>query len=134
MNKNIFNDDFNKIYLQALESIESYKRDALTSDILLIEMFKSYGTTARYVLTEYGVTLEELLEEFNKIIVIHRNNSNISLLDELFDYCFTHNSKKEITETDIFMSFLRYKNCIANSILEKLGIEFNEEKFNQYTK
>jgi DNA repair exonuclease SbcCD ATPase subunit len=53
MNKNIFNDDFNKIYLQALESIESYKRDALTSDILLIEMFKSYGTTARYVLTEY---------------------------------------------------------------------------------
>ena len=136
MDTNILNDDFKKIYQNALNNLSKYNRTFLTSDILLLEMFNTLGTTTRYILSEYDVTKNELLIEIEKIIIISKNNSTASLIDELFQYAINQNKDQpnyKITDTDIFLSFLRFKNCIANFILERIGIDTSDalEEINQ---
>ena len=88
-------------------------------------MFNTLGTTTRYILSEYDVTKNELLIEIEKIIIINKNNTNTSLIDEIFQYSINQNGSQtnyKITDTDIFLAFLKFKNCIANFILERTRI------------
>jgi hypothetical protein len=112
MDTNILNDDFKKIYQNALNNLPKFNRTFLTSDILLLEMFNTLGTTTRYILSEYDVTKNELLIEIEKIIIINKNNSNTSLIDEIFQYTINQNKSQtnyKISDTDVFLSFLKFK-------------------------
>jgi len=104
----------------------------VTSDILLLEMFKAKNTICRFLFLEYGVKLEEIEEEMEKYTIVLKKQEN-KVFSKTVQNILTlakSFSLKSLTEKlqdeQVFLAILYYDTSIAYSLITALGLSAKE--------
>ncbi len=104
-----------------------YKLSTMGSEFLILAMYETEDSLCHFLLNEYEVTKEEILEHTTKIFILRKKEGEYNkVLEEIIKQASELALDKPISEEHLFMSVLMNKGCIATSILESLGLNIDD--------
>ena len=125
-------DTLREIFENCQREIEKRKMPFVTSDILLLEMFKAKNTICRFLFLEYGVKLEEIEEEMEKYTIVLKKQENkvfsktVQNILTLAKSFSLKNMTEKLQDEQVFLAILYYDTSIAYSLITALGLSAKE--------
>ena len=125
-------DTLREIFENCQREIEKRKMPFVTSDILLLEMFKAKNTICRFLFLEYGVKLEEIEEEMEKYTIVLKRQENkvfsktVQNILTLAKSFSLKNMTEKLQDEQVFLAILYYDTSIAYSLITALGLSAKE--------
>lgn len=117
-----------KIIFKLLKDYSTtYKISTIGTEFLILAMYETEGSLCHFLLNEYEVTKEEIMEKINNIFILRKkkdefNNSLKTIINQAKIL-----SKDEIIKDEhLFMATLMNQNTIACSILKSLNLNIDE--------
>lgn len=116
---------------QILELSKKYSNDAgistVGSEYLILAMYETEDSLCHFLLNEYEVTKEEIIEKTNDIFILRKKEGEYNKsLEEILNKANELAYDKIISEEHLFMATLQVKNTIAVAILESLGLSISD--------
>ena len=116
---------------QILELAKKYSIDnnirTMGSEYLILAMFETEDSLCHFLLNEYEVTKDEILEKTNDIFVLRKKDGEYNKsLEGILNQASILANDRAISEEHIFMSILMNRNTIAAGILESLGLNLDD--------
>ena len=116
---------------QVLELMKKYSSNnnvkTLGSEFLILAMYETEDSLCHFLLNEYDITKEEIIEKTNNIYILRKETGeyNSSLLTIIRQAKILAN-ENPISEEHLFMAVLLCRNTIACSILEELDLDIDD--------
>lgn len=116
---------------QILELAKKYSLEhnikTMGSEFLILAMFETEDSLCHFLLNEYEVTHDEILEKTNDIFVLRKHDGEYNKsLEAILNQASNLANDKAVSEEHIFMSILMNRNTIAAGILESLGLNLDD--------
>lgn len=109
---------------QAIDLSNSNNISTVGSEYLILAMYDAKDSLCHFILDEYDVTREEILETTNEVFIIRKKlGATTGTLDTILHQAMLLSGNKPIEEEHIFMAILMNPTCIAANILTSLGLD-----------
>ena len=124
-------EDLNIRAKQVLELMKKYSKEhgikTLGSEFMIQAMYETEDSLCHFLLDEYDVSLDEIIEKTESVFVLRKDNGDInSSLQNILNQAKSIASDNLVSEEHLFMAVLMNKNSIACSILESLGLNIDD--------
>ncbi len=121
-----FSKELNDIINESLKEIKKLNYPCLTSDYLLINMFKHENSICFFLLNEYDVTLTEIYNIINNLIIFRKKENETLFSNELINVFVEAKIIKEKTNNEkITDDILFYTMIKTESLSQKIIYELN---------
>jgi len=116
---------------QILELAKKYSNEVgintVGSEYLVLAMYETEDSLCHFLLNEYEVTKEEIIEKTKDIFILRKKDGQYNKsLEEILNRANELAYDRIISEEHLFMATLQVKNTIAISILESLGLSIED--------
>lgn len=116
---------------QVLDIMKKYSKEnnikTIGSEFLILAMYEIEDSLCHFLLDEYEVTKEEILEKTLDVFILRKDTGNYNKsLESIFNQASLIAKDNEISEEHLFMAVLMNKNTIACAILESLDLDIEE--------
>ncbi len=99
----------------------------LGTEFLILAMYETEDSLCHFLLDEYEITKDEILDKTNKIFILRKDIGEYnSSLEAILNQAKLLAGEGSISEEHLFMATLLNKNTIACSILEALDLDIDE--------
>ena len=99
----------------------------LGTEFLILAMYETEDSLCHFLLGEYEVTHDEVIDKTNEIFVLRKKDGEYNkALELILNQAELLAKDRLISEEHLFMAILQSKNTIAISILQSLGLEIEE--------
>lgn len=99
----------------------------LGTEFLILAMYETEDSLCHFLLGEYEVTHDEVIDKTNEIFVLRKKDGEYNkALEQILNQAELLAKDRLISEEHLFMAILQSKNTIAISILQSLGLEIEE--------
>ena len=99
----------------------------LGTEFLILAMYETEDSLCHFLLGEYEVTHDEVIDKTNEIFVLRKKDGEYNkALEQILNQAELLAKDRFISEEHLFMAILQSKNTIAISILQSLGLEIEE--------
>lgn len=97
------------------------------SEFLILAMYETEDSLCHFLLGEYEVSHEEVIEKTNEIFILRKKDGEYNKsLETILHQAGILAGDKQISEEHLFMAILMNKNTIAVSILQALGLDIDD--------
>ena len=115
-----------KIIDNAKKRTYEANQKTMGTEYLLLEMLSIEDGIFSFLMNEYDVTKEEVLEETNRVIVLRSSESDYNtILQDIFMRA-SYLANEEIKEEHLLKALLEEKECIALRIITNLGLSSSD--------
>lgn len=99
----------------------------LGTEFLILAMYETEDSLCHFLLSEYEVTHDEVLDKTNEIYILRKKDGEYNKsLEAILNQAVVIANDRSVSEEHLFMSVLQSKNTIAVSILQALGLDIDE--------
>ena len=99
----------------------------LGTEFLILAMYETEDSLCHFLLGEYEVTHDEVLEKTNEIYILRKKDGEYNKsLEAILNQAAVIAKDRSVSEEHLFMAVLQSKNTIAVSILQALGLDIDE--------
>ncbi len=124
-------EEFNARAKQVLEQMRQYSSQyhikTIGSEFLILSMFDTEDSLCHFLLTEYDITREDILEQTENIFILRKENGEWNTsFETILHQAQLLASDGKISEEHLFMAVLMCRNTIACAILEALELNIDE--------
>ena len=99
----------------------------LGSEFLILAMYETEDSLCHFLLNEYEVTRDEILEKTNEIFVLRKKEGEYNkALEDILQKASELAKDNLVSEEHLFMAVLMNKNTIAAAILESMGLVISD--------
>lgn len=128
---NYLSDQVKKIIENAKNEVEKLGFPCLTTDYLLINMFKDKESVCFFLLSEYDVTLEEMYKALDNTLVIRKKENETIFSNELINVFLEAKDLKEkkdleVVSEEILLLILLKRENLAQKLIIELNIDIND--------
>ncbi len=97
------------------------------SEFLILAMYETEDSLCHFLLGEYEVSHEEVVEKTNEIFILRKKDGEYNkALETILNQAGILAGDKLISEEHLFMAILMNRNTIAASILQALGLDIDD--------
>lgn len=97
------------------------------SEFLILAMYETEDSLCHFLLGEYEVSHEEVLEKTNEIFILRKKEGEYNKsLETILNQAALLAGEKPVSEEHLFMAILMNRNTIAASILQALGLDIDD--------
>ena len=116
---------------QVLELMKKYSSNnnvrTIGSEYLILAMFETEDSLCHFLLSEYDITKEEIIDKTNNIYILRKDTGEYnSSLSTILKQARILANENPISEEHLFMAVLLCRNTIACSILESLDLDIDD--------
>ncbi len=99
----------------------------LGSEFLILAMYETEDSLCHFLLNEYEVTKDEILQKTNEIFVLRKKEGEYNkALEDILQKASELAKDNLVSEEHLFMAVLMNKNTIAAAILESMGLVISD--------